>query len=464
MLQEVFTAAFNAILADEREINVRPWLYRIARNRSLNHLRRASAIGVDSMDIHFAEGGISTGEKVLRRESFRQLIADVQQLPETQRTALLLREIDALSYEQIAARDGDHRAVGQVAARARPHLPGRGRRGAQAELRGGPPGARRGGRGPEQARRARAPARARLRTLPRLQEAPQGQQPRARRDLPRRPAAAVQEAAAHQARLDRLGGQRARRRRSRGDRRSGASRRGAGAGAPEERAPPAASSPPEQARSPPRRSPDSPPPRSSPPAPSRPTTRHARRAITITPPPPAPTCRGEPRREPVVVRDRPSRSAPRAGSRVGHRAHPSTRRTSPRRQAAAKVTPATATPHQPHGGHARCVVPAGQTGRTAEADATGGDSRSRPRPPNFPPRRPNSRSRARPDDAAQNPTGGTPSPPPAETAPPVGTGDRTAEPTARRRTAGPADDVTPAVTAPESTTSRTTALAEEPQG
>lgn len=102
VLQEVFTAAFNAILADEREINVRPWLYRIARNRSLNHLRRASAIGVDSMDIHFAENGISTGEKVMRRESFRQLIADVQQLPETQRTALLLREIDALSYEQIA--------------------------------------------------------------------------------------------------------------------------------------------------------------------------------------------------------------------------------------------------------------------------------------------------------------------------------------------------------------------------
>jgi RNA polymerase sigma factor (sigma-70 family) len=102
VLQEVFVAAFNAILADEREINVRPWLYRIARNRSLNHLRRASAIGVDSMDTHFAEGGISTAEKVMRRESFRQLIGDVQQLPETQRTALLLREIDALSYEQIS--------------------------------------------------------------------------------------------------------------------------------------------------------------------------------------------------------------------------------------------------------------------------------------------------------------------------------------------------------------------------
>ncbi len=102
VLQEVFAAAFNAVLADDRPINVRPWLYRIARNRSLNHLRRHTAQGVDSMDVHFAEGGISTSDKVLRRESFRELIGDVHHLPETQRTALLLREIDAMSYEQIA--------------------------------------------------------------------------------------------------------------------------------------------------------------------------------------------------------------------------------------------------------------------------------------------------------------------------------------------------------------------------
>src|SRR3954468_2135584 len=102
VLQEVFAAAFNAMLADEREINVRPWLYRIARNRSLNHLRRAQAVGMDSMDVHLSEGGLTTADKVHKREEFRLLIADVQDLAETQRTALLLREIDALSYEQIA--------------------------------------------------------------------------------------------------------------------------------------------------------------------------------------------------------------------------------------------------------------------------------------------------------------------------------------------------------------------------
>jgi RNA polymerase sigma factor (sigma-70 family) len=102
VLQEVFAASFNAILADDRAINVRPWLYRIARNRSLNHLRRVQPIGVDSMDIHLSEGGATTADKVHKREDFRLLVADVQDLPETQKTALLLREIDALSYEQIA--------------------------------------------------------------------------------------------------------------------------------------------------------------------------------------------------------------------------------------------------------------------------------------------------------------------------------------------------------------------------
>ena len=102
VLQEVFAAAFNAILADDRAINVRPWLYRIARNRCLNHLRKQQAIGVDSMDVHLSEHGLTTADKVHKREEFRLLMADVQELAETQRTALLLREIDALSYEQIA--------------------------------------------------------------------------------------------------------------------------------------------------------------------------------------------------------------------------------------------------------------------------------------------------------------------------------------------------------------------------
>ena len=102
VLQEVFAAAYNAILADEREINVRPWLYRIARNRCLNHLRRPTADGTDSMDDRVYGHGVTAADIVHKRADVRHLLQDVQKLPESQRTALLLREIDALSYDQIA--------------------------------------------------------------------------------------------------------------------------------------------------------------------------------------------------------------------------------------------------------------------------------------------------------------------------------------------------------------------------
>ena len=103
VLQEVFTASYNAMIADARPINARPWLYRIARNRCLNHLRRPTSAGQDSMDVFETDGGATTADTVYKREEFRQIVADVQELPETQRTALLLREIDALSYDDIAA-------------------------------------------------------------------------------------------------------------------------------------------------------------------------------------------------------------------------------------------------------------------------------------------------------------------------------------------------------------------------
>jgi RNA polymerase sigma factor (sigma-70 family) len=102
VLQEVFVNAYKAMLADEREINLRPWLYRIARNRCLNHLRKPTADAQESMDMVPAVEASSTAEKVHNREEFRQLLTDVGKLPETQRSALLLREMDAMSYEEIA--------------------------------------------------------------------------------------------------------------------------------------------------------------------------------------------------------------------------------------------------------------------------------------------------------------------------------------------------------------------------
>jgi hypothetical protein len=75
------------------------------------------------MDVFERDGGATTADTVHTREEFRQIVADVQELPETQRTALLLREIDALSYEQIAeAMDTTVPSVKSLLVRARVSL------------------------------------------------------------------------------------------------------------------------------------------------------------------------------------------------------------------------------------------------------------------------------------------------------------------------------------------------------
>ena len=72
------------------------------------------------MDVFERDGGVTTADTVHSREEFRQIVADVQELPETQRTALLLREIDALSYDQIAeAMDTTVPSVKSLLVRAR---------------------------------------------------------------------------------------------------------------------------------------------------------------------------------------------------------------------------------------------------------------------------------------------------------------------------------------------------------
>jgi RNA polymerase sigma factor (sigma-70 family) len=101
MVQDVFANAHRAMLQDERPIHVKAWLYRIARNRCLNYLRRPRPEGVESIE-DFAGPAASAAETAGSREDLRELVTDVQALPETQRTALVLREMEALSYEQIA--------------------------------------------------------------------------------------------------------------------------------------------------------------------------------------------------------------------------------------------------------------------------------------------------------------------------------------------------------------------------
>ena len=124
MLQEVFAASYNAIRADEREHQRAP-LALPDRPQPLPQppAQRPTQDGRDTMDDQIHDHGVTTADVVHRRADFRHLLEDIQKLPETQRTALLLREIDALSYEQIAeAMDNTVPSVKSLLVRARMSL------------------------------------------------------------------------------------------------------------------------------------------------------------------------------------------------------------------------------------------------------------------------------------------------------------------------------------------------------
>jgi RNA polymerase sigma factor (sigma-70 family) len=102
VLQDVFVRAFGALRADTRDINVRAWLYRVAHNRCIDHLRRTVPPPADVYDVSRTPLHDPL-EDAQRREDLRRLVRDVGRLPDQQRSALLMREIDGMSYADLAA-------------------------------------------------------------------------------------------------------------------------------------------------------------------------------------------------------------------------------------------------------------------------------------------------------------------------------------------------------------------------
>jgi RNA polymerase sigma factor (sigma-70 family) len=102
-LQHVFVAAHAALLADDRPIQLKPWLYAIARNRCLSVLRsRRDAVALDA-DFEPSTDGLAVAHEVERRQELRDMLADLGRLAPEQREALVLAELGDLSHEEIAA-------------------------------------------------------------------------------------------------------------------------------------------------------------------------------------------------------------------------------------------------------------------------------------------------------------------------------------------------------------------------
>ena len=100
-LQDVFIRMYAGLQTGERELALRPWLYRVAHNRCIDELRRSQPV----VELLEARDRISPSDPVVeieQREMLRRLVVDIGRLPEQQRSALLMRELSGMAYADVA--------------------------------------------------------------------------------------------------------------------------------------------------------------------------------------------------------------------------------------------------------------------------------------------------------------------------------------------------------------------------
>ena len=118
LLQDTMIRAHRALTRLAAGSNERAWLYRIATNTSLNHLRSRSRER-DALRRHAAEHETAVVPHVEARQEGDEarraaLWAGVARLPARQRLALTLRIVDELDYEDIARRVGGSAATARA--------------------------------------------------------------------------------------------------------------------------------------------------------------------------------------------------------------------------------------------------------------------------------------------------------------------------------------------------------------
>jgi RNA polymerase sigma factor (sigma-70 family) len=112
-LQSTMASALRALPGDDRQIALRPWLYRVAHNEAISILRRRTAT-IDPQHLpELQASGVHAEAEA--RERLRNLVVDLDQLPDRQRGALVMRELSGLSYAEIGAALGGSEAAARQA-------------------------------------------------------------------------------------------------------------------------------------------------------------------------------------------------------------------------------------------------------------------------------------------------------------------------------------------------------------
>ena len=101
-VQEIFVRAYSGLRSSSRELALRAWLYRIAHNRCIDELRRPQSVATETIPATVPNAGGDPLARLEQRDALKRLIADVQRLPDQQRSALLMRELAGMTYADVA--------------------------------------------------------------------------------------------------------------------------------------------------------------------------------------------------------------------------------------------------------------------------------------------------------------------------------------------------------------------------
>jgi len=100
-VQSTMEKALRALPGEDRRIELKPWLYRIAHNESIDMIRRRRE--TDPAEPDAIASGPSLAATAETRARLTALIADLGELPERQRGAVVMRELAGMSFEEIGS-------------------------------------------------------------------------------------------------------------------------------------------------------------------------------------------------------------------------------------------------------------------------------------------------------------------------------------------------------------------------
>ena len=98
-VQQAFVSAHADIISTDKPIRFKAWIFTIARNRCLSILRARREQPTEHVD-RVSTAGL--GDEVEHRADLKELLADMQELPDEQRAALILSELGDLSHAEVA--------------------------------------------------------------------------------------------------------------------------------------------------------------------------------------------------------------------------------------------------------------------------------------------------------------------------------------------------------------------------